>query len=153
MGVHACFKGVFISFRRWVCNKHDDRTGELQPYLHFINKPDDKPSFYSRRWCISSTSDLAFCTENILHKIKQRNLKHCFPDINLTKAGTNNTPHELLPGIIYCILTSAYYRVDIPISSWMELTTWNAKHHKPCLTHYTFIATSQEVKIISSLCC
>ena len=33
--------------------------------MNLINKPEDQPTFYSRRWRTTSTPDLAFCTDDI----------------------------------------------------------------------------------------
>ena len=54
----------------WGYDSTDARGEELQDWmmdnqLVLINKPDDKPSYYSRAWKTTSTPDLAFATEDI----------------------------------------------------------------------------------------
>ena len=54
----------------WGYDSTDSRGEEIQDWmieneLVLINKPDDKPSFYSRAWRTTSTPDLAMATEDI----------------------------------------------------------------------------------------
>lgn len=54
----------------WGYNNTDSRGEDIQDWmmdneLVLINKPDDKPSYYSRAWKTTSTPDLAIATEDI----------------------------------------------------------------------------------------
>ena len=50
---------------------HIDKTGkEVENWqddhrLNLINKHEDQPTFYSRRWRTTSTPDLVFCTDGL----------------------------------------------------------------------------------------
>lgn len=83
---------------RWGYPDTDNRGDEVEDWeidynLHLINKPEDKPSFYSRRWCNTSTPDLAFCTGDILHKTDRAVLDQL--------AGSDHRPVKLTVNMTY----------------------------------------------------
>ena len=83
---------------RWGYPDTDKRGDELEDWeidsnLHLLNKADDTPSFYSRRWLTTSTPDLAFCTGDILHKID----RHVLDQL----AGSDHRPIKLVMNMEY----------------------------------------------------
>ena len=44
---------------------------QIDHQLHLLNKADDPPTFYSRRWHTTSTPDLAFATNNLQASAEQ----------------------------------------------------------------------------------
>ena len=56
---------------------HIDKRGEEvenwqdDHKLNLINKPEDQPTFYSRRWRTTSTPELAFCTDDLDSQISR----------------------------------------------------------------------------------
>lgn len=69
------------------------------------------PSVKSLRARVSSHAVVAIrILTSAKQKITRYNLKHYFTDINLDKAGTDNTQHVLLPGTLRFISLGAYAR-------------------------------------------
>jgi len=49
-----------------IVNQGDEvETWQDDGKLILINKPDDQPTFYSRRWHTTTTPDLAFCSDDL----------------------------------------------------------------------------------------
>jgi len=78
MHYHYLVVGDFNSHSQsWGYVHIDKRREEAENWqddhkLHLINKPEDQPTFYSRRWRTTSTSNLAFCTYDIDGKLTGR---------------------------------------------------------------------------------
>ena len=68
---HYLVVGDFNSHSQsWGYDHIDKRGEEVENWqddhrLNLINKPEDQPTFYSRRWRTTSTPDLPFCTDDI----------------------------------------------------------------------------------------
>lgn len=60
----------------WGYGQLDSRGEQVEDWqdehrLTLLNKPEDPPTFYSRRWHTTSTPDLAFCTDDVHSKISR----------------------------------------------------------------------------------
>ena len=65
---------------RWGYAETDKRGEDVEDWeidtnVHLINKEDDEPTFYSRRWNSTSTPDLAFSTDNLFSVTERTVLK------------------------------------------------------------------------------
>ena len=61
---------IFKAFLTVKGDHIDKRGKEVENWqddhrLNLINKHEDQPAFYSRRWRTTSTPDLAFCTDDL----------------------------------------------------------------------------------------
>jgi hypothetical protein len=86
---------------RWGFPDKDSRGDEVENWdidnnLHLINKAEDEPSFYSRSWKTTSPPYLAFCTEDMHHKISRMVLNQL--------AGSDHKPIKLDYNINYLLI-------------------------------------------------
>ena len=75
---HYVVVGDFNSHSQsWGYDHIDKREVEVENWqddhkLYLINKPEDQPTFYSRRWRTTSTPDIAFCTDDLDGQINRK---------------------------------------------------------------------------------
>lgn len=131
---------------RWGYNHTDARGGEVEDWeidsnLHLINRADDPPTFYSRRWLSTSTPDLGFTTFDLAHKME----RYVLPQL----AGSDHKPIKLTLQLHNVPLTTKplprwnYKRAD-----WNEFQTLTDKlcsintHHKKITKMYNEFNTA-----------
>ena len=97
---------------RWGYAETDKRGEDVEDWeidtnLHLLNKEDDEPTFYSRRWNTTSTPDLAFSTDNLFPVTERTVLKQL--------GGSDHKPIKLS------------INLDVPIPQAKCLPRWNYK--------------------------
>ena len=76
--------------------------------MNLINKPEDQPTFYSRRWRTTSTPDLAFCTDELDWQINR--------EVREQLGGSDNRP------VLLTMNTYISYESTVPRWNYKRLT-------------------------------